>query len=59
MSNSDTSSHPTKRHIGPGGSRLPLHLITGIAFFSGKSLYNWLLGDLSTLYKDSLWRLPL
>jgi hypothetical protein len=50
MSDSDINSHPTKRHIGQGGSRLPLHLITGIAFFSGNSLYIWLLGDLSTLY---------
>ena len=50
MSNSDINSYPTKRHIGQGESRLLLHLIAGIAFFSGNSLNIWLLGDLSTLY---------
>ena len=50
MSNNGIDIHPTKRHIGQGGSRLLLHLSTGIAFLSGNSLYSWLLVDLSTLY---------
>ena len=50
MSDSAINNQPTKRHFGQSGSRLPLHLITGIAFFSGNSLYSWLVGGLSTLY---------
>ena len=50
MSSNGINSHPTKKHIRQGGSRLPLHLVTGIAFFSGSSLFIWLVGDLSTLY---------